>query len=367
MTASLRNAIELLSKCIENGSEVMKICNESPGILTSNPAIKQFIDNINAETNSMKAMASKIHELRLSNENQDYAKWKTELQAMINSMESISNENVNQIMEAIARSKISKLKKKFERHEELVKDIRGDDATKDFAKMLMSRNKKIINCLNHVSSMLPKSLAENPDETTRGTPKLFLFGIDMHRSRQIFPDNVRKERMGTVNIHGEGTSTDATSSNNTTNSRQVLHGFIKEAGGNATEVMLELIRPFATSNDSTQAPKLSATLAIEGQGEQVVEVYEINFQDVPGEGATGGPAVMAVVQNATGNLERIPMQMIPLTPGREVHGQIMQIQAPDEEQLADISLNLVDNSGAAGNFKVFFLNLLDVVKMHAGS
>lgn len=343
---SIRNALDILNSCIENGKDVLKFCNETPETIRSNPKISQFISKINEETNSIERLKKKISDL-IETRSQDFTKCKTDLISMVSSMDSLSVDDFNYITKAVANSKISKVKRKIEENEKSVKNFQGDDVSKNFLKILIERNQKIVNCLNHVSKLLSKTSFDDTDATINR--QLFIYGEDLQRTMVDRSQN--KQRIGSVTIQGGGEGFQSSTINTTTN-RQSFRGFLKENSGNVTEVILELKQQLGhditTQSITNQVPKLSATLAIEGEIEQNVEVFEVTVNDIPPEQV--GPTVIAVIQNEnTGNIEQVPMQMLPLTPRPDVHGQILQLQTPTTEQLADISLNLVENS-AIGNF-----------------
>lgn len=334
MTESLKNVLDFLKNCIHNGHEVIKICDDAPGAVKSNPLIQQFIDKIKSETGELEDMLRKFSVLMQSNKPEFYAKWKIELQAIIESMESMSNENCNQIMDAVTKSKISKAKRNFQDFEKLVKDFKGDDVTKDFAKMLMERNGKIINCLNKVISMLPKAHVDNltgSDATPKSRKKLFIFSDDLQRT--IISPATQRTQIGSVNIQSDGAaahSASVTFSNQTMTQRRSLNGFLQDEGG-STEVVLELREPTHDSVDlidfSGSLGKHNATIALEGGQEENIEVYEINLMDMS---INGAPMIALVENNRTGEYQEVPVEIVPTNPNNDVHGPIVSLQSPGQ-------------------------------------
>lgn len=343
MSENLKCVLDLLQNCIHNGHEVKKLCDGTPETLKSNELIRQFVEKINEETKALEKMKKKIFSMMDSNTQKDYDKLKDELQNMINSMDSISNENVNQVIEALMRSKTSKTMRKFADWENLVKDFKGDNVTKEFVNVLIDRNQKIIKCLNRVIDKLPILATANcNNEALPPTPKrnrkLFILSDDLQKTIAL-PDRRQMSKIGTVTIHSDGSAAQATSvsfEGQTLMPRRNISGFLLD-DVSGIEVHLELREDFSSSTSdlidlSSTTSKLEASLKLEGEPLENIEIFEISILDIPNE-------VIAVVENdQTGEREEVAVQIVAAEPNNEVHGRIVEIKSPTESQQGKLKL-----------------------------
>lgn len=325
MSENLKCALDLLQNCIHNGHEVKKICDDSPDKLKSNELIRQFIEKINDETKSLENVREKFFVMLESNNKKDYTKLKEELQNMMNSMDSISSENVNQVIEALMRSKTSKASKKLTEHEVLVKDFKGDDVTKNFVNYLIERNHTIIKCLNHIIHMLPQPQKVNCKEAPKTKRKLFILSDDLQKT--IAPiDKSGLEKIGTVTIQSDGNAHQSlTIASQTMSHRRFINGILQdEISG--IEVILELREPSSDATNlsdlSSTLGKLSASIAIDGHDLEDIEVFEISIKEV-------NEAIAVVENERTGRLHEVSVRIEPNDVENNIHGRIVEFKSPE--------------------------------------
>jgi hypothetical protein len=261
-------------------------------------------------------------------------------------MDSISSENVNQVVEALMRSKTSKAIRKFEDFENLVKNFKGDNVTKDFVHVLIDRNQKIVRCLNHVIHLLPIPPTIDCSQGIPSSPKskrrLFILSDDLQKT-VASPNMSHMSKVGTITIQSDGAAAQTSSvtfgSQTVTHHRRFVNGILQD-DVSSMEVMLELKEPASDSINfidfSSTMNRLSASLAMNGEELENIEVYEISITETPNN-------VIAVVENErTGEHEEVSVQIVPTEPNNDCHGRIVEIKPAEEDQ------------GTKTNFIIYF-------------
>lgn len=347
------NVAEIFDACIKHGEEIQnKFESEMGDAVKSNSILKSLIDKIKEDTKNIEALKGKIDDMmRKGAEPKTYHEWKAEIINTIQTLKAVSHENVVKINEALAVTNASKLERKFGEHERVLEkiDVKGDETVKKFALMLLEKNKKIVDCLKHANSLIPKFFGIKSEiDGKKMKRKLFIIGDDLFKINPALANNLQS--IGLVNIQcGVQFNSKTTARTKTLVYPKELKAYLQNENGEHLEVILKLkeqpsvptVNLIEFSQDNDNESKLSATLAINGEDEESVEIVEININDNISQ---KGPELIATIENdVTGGLEKVRMQLVPISPEINVHGRVVEIQSTSaDENLDDIELTLIE-------------------------
>ncbi|XP_070491020.1 uncharacterized protein [Chironomus tepperi] len=343
--SAIKDALEVYTECIKNGNEIKNLCEQcTNATVKSHPIFKKLVNKIVEDTKAIEKLKSRIDGLQKSADENDLKKWKTDLGNVINSIESASNETIIKISHAFASSGTKEIKKKFEETDKILSDTDltqiKDEAARNFLNVLMERNRKVVECLKYAESLLPKYFklpqTDIPRILLKKNRKLVIIGDDSSRSMS-FSKNY--DHLGEVIIKSLLPSRSGMSkSQSSALFKDSLNGYLIE-DLDKTEVMLKLIEAdnsinlmeFSRMANSTDQVKLSATIEINGEIDEDVDIVEIGV--IEDYQSTKGPEAIAIVENnQTGVFNKVPIQIIPVTPEKEIHGKIIEIQPTTDEK-----------------------------------
>ncbi|KAG5684548.1 hypothetical protein PVAND_013774 [Polypedilum vanderplanki] len=335
-SSSRRNAQEIFEACIKNVEECKKLLeSQTNDEVQKNPVIRNFMEKTDESKKEIKSFSEK---LRLLKKTENCAALETELGDIIHKLDAISFGTIKTLKEAVAASKVSKLKKEFVKNEEILNKLGSDAKYHDLVMKLIERNNKIVKCLEFARSVLPDYFGTQGDSQHQGKKKLFIIGDDLKMNLNV---DINLEKLGEVTIHCESDASKISTTGQIPEYPSTLNGFLQHENGEKTEVVLKLKEKhqFNLMEFSGEESKMSATISIPGEAEEKIEVVEINLTHHE------GPELLALVQNEEGVVDEVRVQLVPITPERSVHGKILELQnISNEENLDDIEMDLVDDS-----------------------
>lgn len=337
-----KSALEVIENCIKNGQEILKVCRND-GIAKS-PALKQITDRIEEDTKAVVQLKEKVASLHESarNGNQDAMKW--QFVEMMSETGNISMEKLQMFSDLLCLTETSSVKKKFQESEQellkIDKNSMPDENARKFTEMLVSRNRKIIDCLDFVYKLLPKVFVAKSGEDQ----KLLELSTTMNRSKKprklyILGENFAQQPLqenqfsflGNITIEGGSGDLQPSrlASNQQPHYRQLLSGYLEDDEGNLDQVFLKLTEPFGDLMNFTDVglQNLTAKIEIDGQmSEHPLPVVEIDL--LAGQTPTEEAAkVIAIVENnRTGGNQEIEVALVPTSPQEAVHGRIVGLK-----------------------------------------
>ncbi|KAL7016742.1 hypothetical protein ACKWTF_010112 [Chironomus riparius] len=334
--SAIKDALEVFAECIKNGTEIKNLCEKcTNATIKSHPIFKKLFDKIIEDTKAIEKLKLMIDGLQKSADGNDYNKWRSDFGNVINSLETSSNATIVKVSHAVASSGTKKIKKRFEETDRILSDtdltLIKDETERNFLNVLIQSNRKVVDCLKYAESLLPKFF-KLPTKKNR---KLFIIGDDTSKSMS-FSKNY--EHYGEVIIKSLLPSSTGMSNSQSAVFRDSLNGYLID-DLDKTEVMLKLVAAdnsmnlmeFSRMANNSEAVKLSATIQINGEIDEGIEIVEIGV--IEDYQSSKGPEAMAIVENnQTGVLDRVPIQLVPISPEKEIHGKIVEIQAMPEER-----------------------------------
>jgi hypothetical protein len=353
---STKTALEVIENCVKNGQDLLKACAKvkDDGSVKS-AALKQMIDRVQEDTKAIVKLKEKFVKLHESVRDGIQESIKQDFVEIING--EISKEKLQLFSDLLCLTETSNVKKKFQESERELKKIDKnslpDENTKKFADMLVTRNQKIIECLEYVYKSLPKLLAVKGGDDdrflevlsvsnrTKAPKKLYILGENLTRP----PQEHEFSFMGNITIEGGAGDLQPSRfmSHVQPQYRIILSGYLEDDEGNLEEVALKLMKPVGDLMNFTEVGvhNLTAKIELDGQViDQLLPVIEIDVFD--GQKPTEEAAkVIAIVENErTGMNQEVEVALVPTSPQQTVHGRIVGLQSAGGRQVLHDSLRV---------------------------
>lgn len=352
--SALNNALDVFNECIKTGKEIENLCEKcTNATIKSHPIFKKVMQKIQEDTKEIERLKGKVQNIKKCLEENDCKKWKADVGDIINTFDCSSKDTMANLSHDLASSIAENVKRKFEENEKFFVDTDvskiEDENVRNFFKVLTERNQKIIDCLRYANSQLP-NLFKSKGRKHR---KLFITSESVNAK-----SNEGYERLGELTIGNQSSLNTASSCSQVTELKQNLNGYLIEDSGK-TEVLLKLkettqgftnLIEFSQNTNNFDVQMLTAKIEINGEVDDNVEVFEISYPH-DNRDMKGSTAVAIVQDNKTGDLNHVPIQIVPTIQNNEVHGKIVGIQAANEKlnEFEDLESIHMDLSGSIFN------------------
>lgn len=348
----------VVGDCLKNAEEILKTCetwrNESDGSSAFDSITERAEEDIEAIMR-LNRMIARLNEISSSGK----------------------QERIAEVFQSVI-AEVAEVSKKFEMTGKELNDMKGfDDKKKEFVEMLVERNRKVANCLNHTYTSLLKQFQELSlagdvswsSPITTSTPKsrkpsqppspqvLFLLGKSFERFYFI----ERLMLVGKVTLGDDSKISSQPSPPRNLmepGRREYVRGFLQDEAGNLDKVALRLMKPTGEPNDT--GGTLMARVELHGQHfETTMPVFEIELS----QRADDSPKVVAIVENEqTGEPKAVELSLVQTSPGPQIHGRILGFQ--NSSQVADTTVGSLNRSQAQMADKQFdeSVDMIDVIE-----
>lgn len=346
---AMKSALNVITNCIANSEDLINLCKnyqQQEGI-NMTPGLKIIVDRIIEDTKAVVNLNAKVAKIKESVKSDNFETIKNDFDGMMRGIDTISNEKLKMFSALICLTEASHVRKRLAQSEkelnEMDPSLLPDDKMKKLARVLVERNKTIMDCLDNfyaLMSKLPDAVSGQPGPTkscSKLPKKLFILGENL---QQKLPDlAVQTKLIGSVVIEDESGKCRSPSRrkfDQPNDYRYLLSGFLEEDNGNLQEVRLELTEPIGDlinfSEDSSGFDRpLTARVEINGNPlEMSLPVVEIDLldKDMSAEAAR----VIAIVENKeTGMPQKVELSLIPTSPEKQIHGKILEIQSASRQ------------------------------------
>lgn len=349
-----KTMLQLLSNCINNTEETMKVCAKLRAEMPELPAeLRQIVDRIVEDSQSIVKLRERIARLDQSVKNGNHRHMKEEFQTMIDNLDTISTEKINMFIDVLTKVEASRVKKKSESTgrvlEAMNPNLISEATVNKFMNLLKDRNQKFLDCLNSLRRGLPVLAADQERQynanltvpsfnRTQQAKKLFILGENLEKS---LPPPVQKFFVGNIIIEGNPSNASVVNDGNLSvrnNSPRWLKGFIHSSNESVLEeVELILESTFADTQNFTNLSQqrnttqrgMTARFEHEGaQGQDSFAVVVLNANDV----TTETSKFIALVESSeTGKIVPVEVSIVPSSPEGNVHGRVVAMREAEKQ------------------------------------
>lgn len=345
---ALSSALDVIARCITSSEKLVKECeNYKTAGAGASPFFLNIIKRIQDDTQAVVSLKKKFSQLNRSIKSGNLQQMREEFDRMMKSVDNISTEKIKMFSEVLCVTETANVKKRFLKTEKELTEMDEtqlpDEKTKNFANMLIERNKKLIRCLDYFNILLPK-LPTGPQsqqflnvmprgpafDQSQLAKKLYILGESL---QQRLPDEKRASLIGKVLIEDESGSSQKPSRIEDTQQqvRRLLSGFLEDSAGNLEEVRLQLTEPHGdlmNFSDTSVGVNRTLTARVEIAGkrmEKSLPVVEVELsEDQPSE--TSAKLIAIVENRETGHQQPVEMSLVPTSPETQIHGKIVELQ-----------------------------------------
>ena len=339
-----KTALEVIENCIKNGEQILKACEDSKADGLEKPLkLRKVIERIEEDTKAIVNLQKKIELLQESAKKGDRDRIKKYFDEMMTSVGNISTEKLELLTELMCLTETSNVRKKFRETEGELRKIDGssDRKTKEFAEILVTRNRKIVECLDYVYKLLPKLLvvkdgvegkSKEVSESMNRSNIQFKLYITSENFPVLSPENFDFDLLANLEVDGSYEDSPQLETSHNTHPRHLLRGFIEDDDGHFEEIVLKLIEPRANSANFSDSGVQNLSATIQFKGTKIlheVSMVEIDLQpeQKTQQDLQESSKMIALVHNdQTGMNQSIEVSMVPTTPEKQIHGRIIELQ-----------------------------------------